>query len=249
MAKCRFGSNQGPRFAGLVGSLAIVLAGCVGSTATIGPTALASPTPESTFIAPGSFGPSPTPESTGPIVVTSEAPSIAPSEAPSAVPSAAPSVAPSTEPSAGPTPEPTPSAFGDADKATGLKATIVQVGDWTATTTPAYDFVITWKTPTSADTVVRVEGITKCYAPFNVAGKDCVTPTTQLAARTIVLVTHARASALTAKWTWPAWEEIGEPVATDGPHNFYGIIVTFTTGNTTKVVVLDSSQTCPGCAY
>jgi hypothetical protein len=239
MLQSRFGSSHRPRFAGLAVALAFVLAGCIGSSATIGPSSVppASATPESTVIAPGSFAPSATPESTGPIVVTSSAPSVAPSEAPS------------TEPSAGPTPEPTPAAFGDIDKATGLKATILQVGDWTATTTPTNNFVLTWKTPTSADTVVRVEGITKCYAPADVTGKDCVTPTTQFAGKTIVLITHARASALIAKWTWPAWEEIGEPIATDGPHNFYGIIVTFTTGTSTKVVVLDSSQTCPGCAY
>ena len=238
---------RGSRFAGLVASLAIVLAGCIGASATIGPSSAppASATPESTSIAPGSFGPSQTPKSTGPIVVASSAPSVTPSE----VPSVAPSVAPSTEPSAGPTPEPTPAPFGDGDKATGLEATILQVGDWTATTTPVNDFVLTWKTPASADTVVRVEGITKCYAPENVTGKDCVTSATQPAGKTIVLITHARANALTAKWTWPAWEEIGEPIATDGSHNFYGIIVTFTTGTSTKVVVLLSSQTCPGCAY
>ena len=243
MSQSRFGSVQRPRLAGLAVSVAIVLAGCVGSSATPSPSPVppASATPQSTFVAPGSFGPSPTPESTGPIVITSEEPSVAPS-----VP---PSVAPSTEPSTGPTPAPTPAAFGDADKGTGLRATIVQVGDWTATTTPTFDFVLTWKTPTSADTAVRVEGITKCYAPANVSGKDCVTPTTQLSGKTIVLITHARASALTAKWTWPAWELIGPFVATDGPHNFYGIIVTFTTSTSTKTVVLDSSQTCPGCAY
>jgi hypothetical protein len=240
MSQSRFGSLHGPRFAGLVGSLAIMLAGCVGSGATSGPSS-ASPTPESTYIAPGSFRPSPTPESTGPIVVTSEAPSIAPSEAPS--------VEPSTEPSAGPTPEPTPSAIWDADKATGLQATMVQIGEWPATTVPVNNFVITWKTPTSADTVVRVEGITKCYAPANVTGKDCVTTTTQLAPGTVVLVTHARASALTAKWTWRAWEDIGEAVAEDGAHDYYGIIVTFTTGSTVRVVVLATSQTCPGCTY
>ena len=243
MSQSRLGSFHGPRFAGLAVSLVIVLAGCVGSTATSGPSGvpLTSPTPESTFIAPGSFGPSPTPESTGPIVVTSSAPSVPPS--------VAPSEAPSSEPSAGPTPAPKPFAFGDTDKATGLKATMLQVGDWTATATPSYDVVLTWKTPTSPDTVVRVEGITKCYAPADVTGKDCVTTTTQFAGKTIVLVAHARASALTVKWTWPAWEEIGEPIATDGAHDFYGIIVTFTTGSTVKVVVLNSSQTCPGCAY
>jgi hypothetical protein len=62
-------------------------------------------------------------------------------------------------------------------------------------------------------------------------------------------ITHARASALRAKWTWPAWEETGEAVAFDGAHAYSGIIVTFTTGSSTKVVVLVSSQTCPGCAY
>jgi hypothetical protein len=243
MTQSRFRSTHAPRLAGLAVSLAIVLAGCVGSGATSSPSPVppASATPESTFVAPGSFGPSPTPESTGPIVVTSEEPSVEPS--------VAPSVAPSTEPSAGPTPEPTPSAVWDTDKATGLQATILQVGDWTATTTPTFDFVLTWKMPTSADTVVRIEGITKCYAPANVTGKDCVTTTTQFAPRTVVLVTHARASALTAKWSWPAWEDTGEAVAEDGAHAYYGIIVTFTTGSSTKVVVLASSQTCPGCAY
>lgn len=239
MSKSRFGSLQGPRSGGLAVLLALVVAGCVGSSATIAPPA--SPAPKSTLLAPGSFGPSPTPESTSPVIV--------PSTPPSAAPSVAPSEAPSTEPSAGPTPAPTPFAFGDTDKATGLKATMLQVGDWTATTAPTFDVVLTWKTPTSPDTVVRVEGITKCYAPADVTGQDCVTPTTRFASKTIVLIAHARASARTVKWTWPAWEEIGEPVATDGPHDFYGIIVTFTTGSTVKVVVLDSSQTCPGCAY
>ncbi|HEY7936666.1 MAG TPA: hypothetical protein VID26_05995 [Candidatus Limnocylindrales bacterium] len=243
MSKSRFGSLQGPRSGGLAVLLALVVAGCVGSSATIGPSAAppASPAPESTLLAPGSFGPSPTPESTSPVIV--------PSTPPSAAPSVAPSEAPSTEPSAGPTPAPTPFAFGDTDKATGLKATMLQVGDWTATTAPTFDVVLTWKTPTSPDTVVRVEGITKCYAPADVTGQDCVTPTTRFAGKTIVLIAHAPASARTVKWTWPAWEEIGEPVATDGPHDFYGIIVTFTTGSTVKVVLLDSSQTCPGCAY
>jgi hypothetical protein len=45
------------------------------------------------------------------------------------------------------------------------------------------------------------------------------------------------------------WEEIGEPIASDGPHDFYAIVVTFTTGATVKVVVVISSQTCSGCAY
>jgi len=144
---------------------------------------------------------------------------------------------------------PPPDPYGNTDKSTGLKATIVQVGDWTATYVPKYDFVLTWTKPTSADTVVRVEGITKCYAPENVTGKDCVTTTTKLAARTVILVAHARANALSLKWTWPAWEDIGEAVAYDGAEYFYGVVVTFTTGATVKVFVLVASQTCPGCTY
>lgn len=223
------------RMVTLVGALGILFAACTSSTTSPGPTP-APPTssPSPSFAVPSSL-PSPTVES--------------PTPSPSEARSAEPSDVPQDSPSLAPTPVPTPGPYGNSDKSTGLKATIVQVGDWTATFRPSYDFVLTWTNPTSADTVVRVEGITKCYAPENVTGRDCVTPTTKLAARTVVLAAHARANALMLKWTWPAWEDIGEAIATDGPHDFYGVIVTFTTGATVKVVVLDSSQTCPGCTY
>jgi len=229
-------SPQPRRMVALVGALGILLAACTGSTTSPGPTSApptSSPAP-SLAVLPSSV-PSPTVES--------------PTPSPSEAPSAEPSDVPENSPSLAPTPVPSPGPYGTSDKSTGLKATIVQVGDWTATVTPNYNFVLTWTTPTSAETVVRVEGITRCYAPQNVAGRDCVTPTTKLAARTIVLVAHARANALSLKWTWPAWEDIGEAIATDRAHDFYGVIVTFTTGGTVKVVVLATSQTCPGCTY
>ena len=234
-------SAQVRRRAAALGAVAIVLAACTGTPASLGTTSgpATSVGPTSTVATSPAMTPSTAPAS------TAASPTPSASEAPSAVPSDVPDESPSLAP----TPVPTPFAYGQTDKATGLKATMIQVGDWTATTTPTYNVVLTWSTPTSPDTVVRVEGITKCYAPADVTGKDCVTPTTRLVGRTVVLIAHARASALMAKWTWPAWEEIGEPIATDGPHDFYGIIVTFTTGAAVKVLVLDTSQTCPGCAY
>lgn len=142
-----------------------------------------------------------------------------------------------------------PFSFGDRDPGTGLKAEILQVGQWTATFRPSFDVTMTWKTPTSADTVVRVEGVTKCYAPASIAGRDCVTLATTINAHDIVLIAHGHASDRVIQWVWPAWEEIGDPIAVDGNFEFYAVIVRFTTGGSTREVILAVSQTCPGCTY
>ncbi len=233
------------RIATLAASAAILLAGCMGSSSSAGPSASAPP--ESTFIAQSSFAPSPTPEST----TVSPIPSLSPSVAPSESPSIAPSVEPSEEPSAAPTDPPlVPFGFGATDPVTGLRAEMLQVGQWTATFQPSYQVTLTWNTPTSADTVVRVEGVTMCYGNPKSNGKPCVTPTTDIAARDIVLITHGHASDRTLHWTWPAWEDIGQAIAEDSKGEYFAVIVRFTTGSSTTTVVLDASQTCTGgCTY
>ena len=229
---------MGPSPSGLRGPLAIglavVLAACVGTASSPGSSAYPSSAPASPLSIP----------STGPT-------SAVPSAPPSAPPTVAPSVAPSPFPedSTGPTVAPGPYQLGDTDPATGLKLTFVDEGSWTDTTAPSRKFSLTWRTPDSTGTEVRVEGITACPAPENSTGIPCVTATTKLPASIVHLVTSVPAASRSAGWTWPAWEEIGEPIASDGSNSFYAIVVTFTTGTTSKVVVVVTSETCSGCAY
>jgi hypothetical protein len=122
-------------------------------------------------------------------------------------------------------------------------------GDATNTQPGHLHFTLAWQTPTSAATVVRVEGVTKCYADDTTTGRPCVRPTTHITASRIVLIRKVLASARSTSWTWLNWGDIGEPIASDGSHDFYAIIATLTTGATTRVVVLISAQTCYGCAY
>jgi hypothetical protein len=223
----------------VVAALAILLAACSATTVSPGPSA--PPTPSSAASLPPLFSTAPSP-----IV---EPPSSSPTEAPIPEPSETPSEAPTPEPTDTPTPAPTPFQFGDRDPATGLKLVGLNLGDESATSAGHQRFTLTWQTPTSAGTTVRVLGVTKCYADDTTTNRPCVRATTHITASREVLVRKVLASARTASWTWPNWEEIGEPIASDGPHDFYGIIVTLTTGPTVKVIVVISSLTCFGCAY
>ncbi len=234
--------SQVRRLAVISATLAIVLASCASSssTPTPGPTSPpASPSDASTSVAP----------STAPTASPTLAATPSPSVEPSAEPSPTGSDEPSAEPTDGPTPAPTPFQFGARDPVTGLKMTGQDLGDETATDPGHQRFTLTWQTPTSASTTIRVLGVTKCYADETTTNRPCVRTTTHITASREVLIRKVLASARSASWTWPQWEEIGEPIATDGPHDFYGIIVTLTTGATVKVVVLDTSLTCFGCAY
>jgi len=234
--------SQARRLAVITATVAIVLASCTSSSFT--------PTPASTTTsAPPSEAPASVLASAAPIASATSAPTPSPSLAPTPQPSATPSEAPTPAPTDTPTPPPTPFQFGDRDPATGLKLIALNLGDDTATSPGHQRLTLTWQTPTSAGTVVRVLGVTKCYADETTTDRPCVRTTTHITASREVLIRKVLASARTASWTWPNWEEIGEPIATDGPHDFYAIIVTFTTGATAKVVVVISSQTCYGCAY
>ena len=221
-------------------TLTVVLVGCAGGAA-----ATASPTPAPASQPPGA-SPAIASVEPSPSVVVSVAPSVAPTPSASASPTDSPTPAPSDSPS----PAPKAFQFGDSDPLTGLRLSALQVGDWTATTAPKLHFTLTWRTPDTTDSIIRVEGITKCLAPENSNGKPCVTPTSHYTAADFVLIAKRPGSDPVARWAWDAWEEIGEPIATDGPHNFYGIVVTITTGATMRVFVIDASQTCsPGCTY
>ena len=234
--------SQARRLAAITAMLAIVLASCTSSSSTSTP-GLTSP-PASPSEAPASVL-----ASAAPIASATLAPTPSPTPAPTPSPTATPTEAPTPEPADTPTPPPTPFQFGDRDPATGLKLIALDLGDGTATTTGHQRLTLTWQTPTSASTIVRVLGVTKCYADETTTGRPCVRTTTHITASREVLIRKVLGSARSASWTWPNWGEIGEPIATDGPHDFYAILVTFTTGATAKVVVVISSQTCYGCAY
>ncbi len=221
-------------------TLTVGLIGCTGgAAATASPTSPPASLPPVSSSAPASVEPS---QSTVPSTAPSVAP--APSESPSPVDT------PTPAPTVTPTPAPTPVQFGDVDPLTGLRLTVLQVGDWAATKAPINHFTLTWQTPDTADSIIRVEGITKCLAPENSNGQPCVTSTSHYTSADFVLIAKRPGSDRVARWAWDAWEEIGEPIATDGPHNFYGLVVTITTGATMRVFVIDASQTCsPGCTY
>jgi hypothetical protein len=234
--------SQAQRLAVITATLAIVLASCnsSSSTPTVGPASAVASSPEAVASIMASAAPtsSPTPAAT-------PSPSLAPTPEPSATPSEALTPSPTDTPP----PPPTPFQFGDRDPATGLKLVGLYLGDSTNTSPGNSHYTLTWQTPISADTTVRVLGVTKCYAADTTTNRPCVRTTTHITASREVLIRKVLASVRSTSWTWLNWEEIGEPIASDGPHNFYAIIVTFTTGATVKVVVVISSLTCSGCAY
>ncbi len=127
--------------------------------------------------------------------------------------------------------------------------TYLTVGDWTATARPLDHSLLTWRTPDTADTIVRVEALTTCLAPASSTGELCVTPASHITAANYILIAKRPASDRYARWTWPAWEDIGGAIATDGRHSFFGIVVTLTTGGIVRVVVIYSAQTRFGCVY
>jgi hypothetical protein len=238
--------SQARRLAAITATLAIVLASCTSSTSTPTPGVTSPPAspPEALASVLASVAPT-----SSPTLAPTPSPTSSPSLAPTPEPSVTPSEAPTPSPTDTPTPPPTPFQFGDRDPATGLKLVGLDEGDSTATLPSHLHFTLTWQTPTSASTIVRVLGVTKCYAAETTTNRPCVRTTTHITASREVLIRKVLASARSTSWTWLGWEEIGEPIASDGPHDFYAIIVTFTTGATVNVVVVISSQTCSGCAY
>ena len=228
----------GPRPRRRVGPLAIfltlALAACTSTSVTPSPSAGPTDTPAPASASPSAASPSPT-----------ATPTVAPT--PSTTPSPTPTPTPS--PTVAPSPSPTPVHLGTTDASTGLRLTFVDQGEWTATTAPKRKFTLTWRTPDSPGTVVRVLAVTECPAPSNSTGVPCVTRTTHLPSSIVRIAAKVPASRKTAAWTWVATEDIGAAVASDGRNDFYAIVVTFTTGSVVKTVVVITAETCSGCTY
>ncbi len=223
------------RVGGLVILVVSVLAACSSSGPTLSPT----PTQPGVSVL-ASAAPSPSLSSSG----STASPTVPPSPSPSLV-TATPTPSATVASASAPPPE----QLGTTDPATGLKLTYITVGEWTATTRPNNHYLLTWRTPNTPDTTVRVEAITKCLAPDDSTGIPCVTPASHITAADYILIAKRPASDGYARWTWPAFEDIGGAVTTDGTHDFYAIAVTLTTGSIVRVVVIATGQTCSGCVY
>lgn len=240
-ATSRWGHPARQRGPALIGLVLLLVAACSASPApTLGP----SPTGPATSPEPASTEPSALPSAPTPTASPFPPASLEPSVEPTAPPT------PSPGSTAAPTPTPTPQvqAFGSTDPISGARITFVDVGDPNGPTAPKRIMTLSWRTPTSAATQVRLYGVTKCPAPETSTGVDCVTAKTILPTAILSLIRNVPASQRSVSWTWTAWEDIGQAIA-QGNREYFALFVTFTTGGVSRRFVLATSVTCSGCTY
>jgi hypothetical protein len=109
---------------------------------------------------------------------------------------------------------------------------------------------VSWASPTSDGTQIRVFGVEDCMPP---PGKDpapCLTKNTPLPPSARKLVAKAPAAKGKVTWTWPAWEDIAGNVASDGHTTYASIVVAaYNAAGHSRFVIVQTGEFCSGCTY
>ncbi len=217
-----------------VGAVALLAALLVGGCSA---TTVDTPTP--TVASPSA--PSPTTEPTTlASAIASDAPASTPAPSPTSSPTSAPTATPTSAPAANvPPAAPTHVHVSVKDSDPG------NVGYATKAT-----ITITFQEANPDGVTMKVYGVIPCLPKVKLEGTPCLSRGTPLPASTREFAAQAAATDGKVTWTWPAWEDIGGAVMSNGSQSYESIVIAaYNPAGHSRFVIVDTSHWCDGCTY